>query len=276
MNSLRLKKLLPIILTGLSSVGVVATGYFAHVGTLKAQEILRKKREEEEIEAADWKEELKQTWKCYIPSAACGVVAIGAGIAAQGVNAKNLASVTAAAGVISKAYTSFKEKAREVVGDETVLDIQNRVAEEDLKNGGLLPTVVAHPPAITVGWFTRTDYDQAMPGDELFYDEFTHIWFKSSREAVRNGFYHLNRNWAIGHEPRLIDLYSFWGVDITDLVNNGVCNAEDFENLGWSSENLDGFYWLDFALSEPQTTNTGEQYSVISYELVPDILGFED
>ena len=76
--------------------------------------------------------------------------------------------------------------------------------------------------------------DEACGDPVLFYDEWSHRYFKSTIEQVITAQYHINRNFVLRGYVTLNELYDFLGLEPTDYGNT----------VGWAVE--DELYWIDF------------------------------
>lgn len=113
---------------------------------------------------------------------------------------------------------------------------------------------------ITVhGVFTENTHSMTELNTEtLFHDSLTDKWFYSNHLNIVNGFYHLNRNYAIGGEASIAMLYSFWGV----LLD------EEWERIGYGEELYSsGIVWIDYSLKPMRGENGGYFEIEYTYEV---------
>lgn len=261
-SNFKKRKIASCVLSVASGVGTVGTAYLTYKGTKKANKILL------ELETApeNWKEELKYTYKCYIPafvSGALTLVCIGVN---HKDNMKMITGLASAAAIPAGLLREYEAKAREMIGDDAVEKIKEAVAQDHLKQ---IPK--AEPPVINmVSTFDRYE-DSPEGGDMIFYDELFMTEFRSSLDAVRAGIFHLNRNNQLGAYPSLGMLYDFWGVKKTPV--------KDPEKYVWDADWMIGEYettWIDIMLTksirEVKMKNGDtfqEEYYRISYPIMP-------
>lgn len=248
-------KTMRTLLTGLSCVGVVATMIFTRQCSIKADEV---RRNELLVSKRDI---LKKTGPHYIPALICGGATIAVILFNDRFNAKYAAGLVSAAGASGRFFHEFEAKARDILGEEKVKEVHRAIAR-DHENGIV---VAAIPDLYAPGLMTCVS-DPVIKGDQLFYDEFTNIWFRSSFAAVKCAEYHLNRNYALGDDITLKKFYEFLGVGL----------PEEFNGLSWTDIlYTDGVNWLDFNHLEAFSKEKNEQYFIISYEY-PPIVGIDE
>ena len=144
-----LKKYAPDILTGMATGGVVLTGYLsAEAGKKSTMDILYNKFwltdkisiEREELEHLGKKEELKLTWKNYIPAAVAGAGTIACSIGAHKTHLHNEAVLAAIAALYSGKYRDLERKAKELLGDKKFGELRTQLAADEVaKNRDTIP-----------------------------------------------------------------------------------------------------------------------------------------
>lgn len=207
------------------------------------------------------KEELKQTWKYYIPVVATTGLTITTIILNHKLSGKEIAAILGSAGLSTKLLNEYKQKIKEIAGDEAYDDI-NRAIAKDHEDG----IIHAVTPCIDICDAVQCHQDVPQEGNELFYDMYSETWFRSSMEAVRAAEYHLNRNHSLGGCVPAQMFYEFLGLPI-DLVD---------DNVGWGFQLMeDGIYWIDFEHTLSKTED-GEEYTIISFTWNPYVLTDED
>lgn len=242
-----LKKYIPAILTGASCVGVGITAWFSHINTKK----------EMELES----DSVKDRVVVYLPTIISGTVTIATIIFNHKMSRTHIASVVTAAGISSKLLNEYRQKAIEVLGKETVEDIDKKVAKDH--EDGIIYCV---SPTITSESLFTLSVDRADDGDILFFEPFKQTWFRTSKEAVRLAWYHLNRNMALGMAATMDQLYDFLGIG----------HFDDNEMYGWGIDYIeDGMYWIDMELIESETDD-GEKYYILEYGFMPELLTEDD
>lgn len=123
----------PAILTGLGVAGTVTTGYLAHQAGYKTGQ----KDARDDGQMDPWKLRVKFNWKTYIPPIATGAVTIGCIVFATRIGNRRTAAMTAAYSLSEKAFSEYKEKVAEKIGEKKEQGIRDEIAQE--KVGGNAP-----------------------------------------------------------------------------------------------------------------------------------------
>lgn len=202
------------ILAGFGIAGVVVTVIFAVRDTSKAVPLIEEKKKEaaeknEKLKAA---EVVKTTWKCYIPTATAGIFSIGCIIGAQCVSAKRISALAAACKLSETALMDLKDTTEEVVGEEQVKEIKQKIAEKkvgkiDVKDSDKSKVVVASD------------------GDAWFVDPISNQPFSSTVNKIDAAVNRLNRRMRSEMYISLSDLY--------DEIGGGLQHTSISDELGW-------------------------------------------
>ena len=235
-----LKKAAPTILTCVSAAGVVAVAVFSAKAATKAQTIIEAEEEKcEKVNGRELKtsEIVKIAAPCYIPTILLCTVTIAALIGSDILNKKQQAALVAAYTALSRTYKDYREKAKDLYGDEADSVIEDAVMED------------RHSDKIT------------------FYEEFRDEFFERTIEEVLQAEYHLNRNFALRGYACLNEFYEFLGLPKTDVG----------DILGWAmdwGECFYGYSWVDFENVDKERKD-GSKYCYIHIPFPPtaDFLG---
>ena len=229
----KLRKASPTILTVTAAVGVIGTVILAVKGDRKAstlrfealkernKEFLEKPTEEVEFKDLSLEEEVKLTWKCYIPAIALGAATITSIFASNVLNKRQIAAVTGAYVMLDQTYKRYKEKIIELYGKETDEKVRKEVVKEQYKQ--------------------KREQKEAKEDDGklLFYEEHYGKYFRRKMEEVMDAEYRINRDLAQNGEASLNDFFEYLGLDDFDAG----------DALGWSQEGICDFFqpaWIDF------------------------------
>lgn len=224
-SKLFLRKNSPVILTIIGAAGVVATAVAAAKATPKAMKLVEK-AEEKKGEKLTTMEAVVAAGPAYIPTAAIGASTMVCIFGANALNKHQQAAITSAYMLIDSAHKEYRGKVKELLGDETDIQIREAIAK-DKRNEDM----VAYAPGVN----TLVSKGEKL----LFYEEFRSKYFEASMEEVLNAEYHLNRNFALRGCASLNEFYEFLGLEKTDFG----------DVLGWSSSDMiEGglMPWLDF------------------------------
>lgn len=241
-----LKKHSATILSVVSAAGVVITAVTTAKAALKADTLIKeaKNKKSEELTAP---EVFKTAAPVYIAPAVMGVLTIGCIFGANVLNKRQQAMLASAYAVVHRAYGDYKNKVKEVYGEEAHKEILRKIAAE--KSCGT---------PIYASTFSKNcclDFDDSEE-ERLFYDSFSERYFQSTFSKVLQAEYHLNRNFSLGCEVCLNDYYEFLGLDTTDAGRV----------LGW---NMDcGIQWIDFDHSKT-TLDDGLECFIIEMAVEP-------
>lgn len=232
----------PSILTGVNIGMATVAVALAVPATLKAEEVIAEKQEECDILARERSEQMhdltnlekvKACWPCYVPTFLALGTSIASAVFANHISATHIAALAGACGLMEKKYNAIEE----AVG--TLSEGQQKKVKESVVNEYLQK----HP--VNDGTIEETG-----DGDTLFIDVETRRKFRSSGLAVTNAFKRISDNLVHDMTQSINDLYAELGLD----------ESESGAMLGWTSND-----WPLNPTITPQTTETGEQYFVVSY-----------
>lgn len=201
------------ILTVTGAVGVVATTVTAVKATPKAL-LLLEKAEEEKGEKLTKLEKVKVAGPGYIPTILIGTGTLACMFGANILNKKQQAALVSAYSLLDSSYKEYKNKVRELYGEEGDGNIRAEIAKDHYKDEEI----------------TVDDEKQ------LFYDYFSERYFESTMEDVLRAEYNLNKQIAINTGAYLNEFYEF--LDIEPIPGG--------YELGWSNGILEAMYWTNW------------------------------
>lgn len=129
----QLKRGSPTVLTCLGVAGVIATTVSAVMTTPKAIEKIRKDsliNHDGDPCGYSKTEAIKSAWVYYIPSTVIGVSTIICIVGANVLNRHQQAALSSAYALINKSYNEYKEKLKELYGEEAHQKIIDSIAKE--------------------------------------------------------------------------------------------------------------------------------------------------
>lgn len=213
------------ILTCVGAVGVVATAVTSAKATPKALALLEIAKEEKGEDLTTI-EKVKIAGPTYIPTILIGASTIACLFGANGLNKRDQAALMSAYALLDNSFKEYKDKLKELYGEEAHQNIINSIAVEKAKEVGITAESLCTNTCLT---------DDESCGDPvLFYEEWSGRYFESTIEQVITAEYHINRNFVLRGYTTLNELYDFLGLETTDYGNT----------VGWAVE--DELYWLDF------------------------------
>lgn len=231
-SGLYCRKYSPVALSCAASIGVIATAVMAVKATPEALNLIRadsRKNHDGDPYAYTKKEAIASAWKCYVPAVAIGASTIVCIMGANALNRRQQAALTSAYALLNTSYKEYKEKLKELYGEEAHNAIIDSIVSEKCKDVNI---------SAAGCWYNSTlDFGEGMEPEitRTFYDSFSQRYFETTIAKVIEAEYHLNRNFMFKGVIPLNDFYEFLGLEKTDLGNI----------VGWSSVNGD-IYWIDF------------------------------
>ena len=241
------------ILTVLSISGIITTIVLVAKESPKVSKIIEEKNQDKEHNTKEIiKEVLPSALPIINPSIITGSATIACIISANVLNRRKQASLVSAYTLISTYHNNYKNKLKELYGEEAHNNIIDSLAIEKAKDTPIIVPGIAGSSCLDFG-------DEALNETRLFYDVFSGRYFESTIFKVLQAEYHLNRNFCLsGHLPAN-EFYNFLGIE---PLENG-------DKIGWSWE--DGLYWIDFN-HDKTTLEDGLEVYTIDLEWIPTVI----
>lgn len=170
----------PTILTATAVVGVVTTAVLSAQSATRATNILREHADLHEIPLTG-EEKFRMVWKEFIPPTALAGATIAAIVGANTVSSRRAAALMSAYSLTEKAFSDYKNKVVEHLGEGKDRTVVAKVAED----------IAAQAPDESKIYVTGS-------GDVLCYESITGRYFKSSIEKIRKA--ENDANFQIIHE----------------------------------------------------------------------------
>jgi len=233
----------PEILTGLGLTGLIGSVIFSVRATAKAVRAVDEKKKELKKEKLAVNEVLSTTWKFYIPtiiSAVSGSICI---VCATSTNTRRNAALAAAYSISETALNEYKEKTKELVGENKSEAIETSIQKDKIQN---------NPPRTSEVIITGK-------GETLFKETISGRYFKSDIEKVRRAENELNREMRNSMEISVNDVFVILGLPMTGSVN---------DDIGWD---IDHGY-IEFK-PVPIMTEDGQACIALDYAILPRPLG---
>lgn len=229
----------PEILTGIGIAGMITTTVLAVKATPKAIRLIEEAKEEkgEDLTKA---ETIKTCWKAYIPAAATCVASTACLIGASSVSIRRNAMLATAYKLSETAFSEYKEKVVETIGDEKEKVVREKVSEERIKKN-----------PITKNEVIMTDY-----GDTQFYETLSGRYFKSDIEQIKKVVNYLNKD-MLQDMFGTISLNEFYDELELERIDLG-------DELGWRVDK--GLIEIDFT---SKIADNGKPCIVLDYINAP-------
>lgn len=233
-SRLLIKDKAPIILAGCGVMGTVATAILSAKSAVEYERC-------REYNNSDIDEKRKIAVKCFTAPVIAGTATVFCIIGSAAIGYKQKTEVTTAYLMLAKSYKDYRNKVKEL-----------SVESEGLDSKVTTSTAIDR---------LRGQYIELDDGNELFYDEFSDRFFKSTMTAVRSAEYHFNRNFVLRDYASLNEFYEFLGLS----------DVEFGDFLGWSmyvGEINYGYRWVDFD-HEKVMMDDGSYFYKISMPFAP-------
>ena len=232
-----LSKHSPEILTGVGIAGMATSIVLAVKVTPKALRLIEDARYEKGEELTPI-EKTKACWKCYVPVVLTATTSAACLIGANSVNVKRNAALATAYKLSETAFTEYREKVIETIGEKKHQAVKDKIAKEKIEKNQPNNTGII----VTGGGNTR------------FLDGTFGRYFTSDIEKIKKATNDLNRRMLSEMYISLNEFYSEIGLD----------EVEVGDDMGW---NLDeGFIELDWS---SQICEDGTPCIVMSYRVAP-------
>lgn len=235
-----LKRNSATILTTMGGVGVVTTSVMAVKATPKALRLL----EEAEVEKGDKLTKMEKVivaGPSYIPSVVVGASTIACIFGANALNKQKQAALMSAYALVDSSYKEYKAKVKELYGEDANDNVQTEIAKDKYDKNDVLNS------------------DE----EELFYDEFSKRYFKSTKFKVQEAEYFINRDLIMMEAIPLNAFYAYLGID----------GIEGGDEVGWSTVlNFECYWqvWIDFSHCK-FTLDDGTECTKIYMLAEPDV-----
>lgn len=225
-TQLFIKRNAPTILTVTGGIGVVTTSVMAAKATPKAIRLLEEAKNEKGAELTK-REKVKIAGPVYIPTIIMGVGTLACIFGANILNKQHQAALVSAYAMLDSSYKEYRQKLKELYGEEAHENIVNAIAIEKAEDMYVRNAYMCGTCDLTS--------DDSCSDPVLFYDEHSGRFFESTIEQVINAEYHLNRNYILRGYSFLNEFYEFLGIEETEYGSV----------LGWTPTD-DGEYWIEF------------------------------
>ena len=244
-----LKKHEPELLVGIGIAGMISTVILAVKATPKALELieLEKKypsRKGETLSEAiktksiTRKEIIKAGWRPYLYPSLLGIASITCIIGGTTINTKRNAALTTAYAITENAFTTYKNKVIETIGEKRERNLQGKIAEDGVKN---------NPPVNNQVIITSR-------GNTLCKDSISERYFKSDIDTIRKVINELNRKMTIENYISLEEFY----------YELGLKPMKHADRLGWEID--DGLLEVYF---DTCLADNDEPCIVLNYNIYP-------
>lgn len=204
-----LKSNSPALLAAVGVSGTVATAYLTGKASFRAAKLIDQ-QERKKARDLEPKEKVDLVWKLYIPPIVTGGVTVSAIIVGTAIGTRRTAAVAAAYTITDKAFTEYKGRVVEQLGENQEQKIRDAIVKDEIHH---------NPP-------TNQQVMYAGPGNVLCYERFTGRYFHSDMETLRKAENKINAKLNREMYAYLSDFYDLVGLDETSAS----------QELGWDSD----------------------------------------
>lgn len=230
----------PIILTVLSSFGVVATAVLSGRASIRAYKAVEEKKSKDNLTK---EKVVKIAIPFYISTACVGFATILAMAGSTIISKKNQAALTSAYVLLSNSYREYRNKVKDIHGDSADMAIIEGIASEKFPEGRI------------------------PENKDIFYDQFSGRFFVSTTEDIALAIYHYNRNFALRGTANLDEFYDFLGIDHIPGGQITGFNANQMIEMGLTP-------WIDIYVTKTRDCDNRE-YNTIYFDCDP-IVDYEE
>lgn len=223
---------------------MVTTSVMAVKATPKALLLLEEAKKQKGEKLTNL-EKVKVAGPAYIPAALVGVSTIACIFGANALSKHQQASLMSAYAMLDTSYKEYRAKVKDLYGDDADTEVRNDIAKDKYEEADI----------------------QRVDGFDLFYDEFSGRFFKSTLAEVQRAEYEINRDLNLRDWATINEFYDYLKIPHVD--------AGDI--IGWSTPMNGEMYWqtwVDFS-NVKMVDDDGLEYYIVRMfqEPMPD---FED
>lgn len=206
----QIKRNSPEILTALGVSGVITTAYLTAKASFSAAEVLHgTDLPEDRLERI--KEQVRHTWVLYVPAGISGAAAIVCIIAGTRAQAQKTAAAVAAYSITERAFSEYKEKVVEQIGNNKERAIRDEIAQEQ---------VIQNPPSQMML--------VAVEGNVLCCELFSGRYFWSTMDKIKSAVNEINSRIVKDEYVLLDEFYDLLFISRTDASGS----------MGWEDAKL--------------------------------------
>jgi hypothetical protein len=188
----------PAILAAVGVSGTLTTAYLSGKASFRAAKIIARAERTQDLST---KEKVEMVWKFYIPAGVSAGLTVTSIIAGTTIGTRRTAAVASLYSVTDKAFSEYKEKVTETIGEKKEQRIHEQIAQDGLNT---------NPPADNILMLTE-------PGTVLFREHFTGRDFHSDMETIRRAENDINSKIHNETYATLSDFYDLVGLPHTSM-----------------------------------------------------------
>lgn len=233
----KLDKRSPEILAGIGIAGMLTTVVLAVRATPKALTLIDEASNAKNAELTKG-EIVKAAWKPYVPAVITGVMSTTCMIGSVHIGARRIAALSTAYKLTETAFSEYKDKVVETIGEKREKTIKEKVDKEKLEKDPI----------------TAKEILVTGVGDTICYDTISGRYFKSDIEKIKKAINEVNRQLTYDMYVSLNEFYDAIGLPNTSIG----------DDLGWNMDH--GLIDVDFGA---QISDDGKPCIVMNYNIAP-------
>lgn len=252
--TIQAKQALSLALALFSSIGTVATAYFAIKDSKKAEkkkaDILKENPETTDINV------IRATIPCYGRTIAIGAATIASTVGSIILNRKAEVSLIAGATLLQQGYTRYSGKVKSMLGMDAHKNILENLANEDARKSG----IDTHDPEFGDGkelyWVENIGYFRAKPEDLM-----------RAYADMNQRLHTVDKKGKTAYFCLIYDMIKDAKADILDEERVSLSNFR----YGWTRDYLEDIsdsIWIHMNLI-PSETEDGVEYKLITFDEDP-------
>lgn len=234
----------PEILTGIGIAGMVTSTVLAVQATPKAMRLIEEEKELTGQDKLPVKDTIKVAWKCYIPAAVTCVASAACLIGASRVSSKRNALLATAYKLSESAFTEYREKVVETIGEKKEKEVREKVHQERIDKRP------ANSSEIVI----------TEVGNTLCHDYYSGRYFKSDLDKIKKAINEINRRMLCEGYVGLNDFYDEIGLEPTSQSSR----------YGWNIEHVNKHSLIELD-TDAILTKEGVPCIVIDFKIPPKL-----
>ena len=229
-----LKRNSSTILTCVGVIGVAATAVVSARDTIKAVKLIEEKEGQNTKHRK--KEKIGVAVQAYIPTFVVGLSTVACVLGANILNKRTQASLASAYALVDRSYKEYRDRAKEIYGEESDKMIKKGIADHNYK---------------------LIDNIDNEDGTQTFFDFYGLQFFNSTIEDVQNAEKGVNELFAKRGYASLNDFYKLLNIDSLDTDNI----------VGWSKK-AGQVYGYDQILFSHDIVNTEQGTTFFTIDMI--------
>lgn len=193
----------PALLTAIGVTGTISTALLTAKAAFRSAELIIEAQNWQDLQELghklDRKEKIELVWRYYIPPVSTGLVTIVCIIMANRVGHRRAAAVAAAYSISQEAFTEYREKVVEKLGQKQEQIVRDEIAQRQVHE---------NPPSTKEVIITGN-------GEVLCRDSFSGRYFKGNVESIRKAQNDINEQILGFGYASLTDFYHLIDLDRT-------------------------------------------------------------